>query len=532
MSTEETEARLLAEWLATPAGTPPPEGLSSDVVAAVYAMRPDRAPAPRVSIEDIFGKVEKGPFAEAVAEAGAARAPLGTTRRGAGTPGPVRPERKPARRVGWWAAPAVGVVVSAAAAVLFVLPMGGQAPSPTATKLAQEASEAHDAAMPTPAAAPMGGASAPAEPIAEASAPADAAPSGAVGTKAVPAAPGTAAGEGAAGKTAGNLGPADDGRSRMEDVFGREKADAGGADAPDGSAPAANGVGGLAAGGGGSASGSYGSQSAQRGGAGYAAPMEEAQGQAAVADKDAAMAPAPPPPPAPVTAAAPAAIPELTTTASTGSNDAWGQASAREAKKAEAKPASAPKAKTSAPAKAPAPSMASAPRSAPAADRGADAMEMEDDAGALAKEAPALDQKASSSTRGDSASGRADAVPRDYSSSALLGRADVAAAYATAQTAAASGRIDDAVAAYTPLLSDSDARVAQDAAWRCALAQSAAGRASAASATVSRGLGRSSANTPYRSNLLVLQGDLAAARGDAAGAAKAWADAARLNAAR
>jgi predicted negative regulator of RcsB-dependent stress response len=71
--------------------------------------------------------------------------------------------------------------------------------------------------------------------------------------------------------------------------------------------------------------------------------------------------------------------------------------------------------------------------------------------------------------------------------------------------------------------------VAQDAAWRQGTLLRNAGRADAALAAVKRGLGRSSANTAYRSNLLVLEGDLLTARGDAAGAAKAWAEAARLN---
>jgi predicted negative regulator of RcsB-dependent stress response len=83
MTTEETEARLLAEWLATPAGTPPPEGLSLEAVQAVYALRPDRAPGPRVTIDDVFSAVKVGPFAgastavEAPAPGGAPEAAVG-----------------------------------------------------------------------------------------------------------------------------------------------------------------------------------------------------------------------------------------------------------------------------------------------------------------------------------------------------------------------------------------------------------------------------------------------------------------------
>ncbi len=63
--TEINEPRLLAEWLDAHPGEPPPEGVDAEVVEAVYALRPDLAPAPRVTIDDILAGVTTGPFAQA-----------------------------------------------------------------------------------------------------------------------------------------------------------------------------------------------------------------------------------------------------------------------------------------------------------------------------------------------------------------------------------------------------------------------------------------------------------------------------------
>ncbi len=61
--TPEKQASLLAEWLEKPPGTPPPVGVDADAIEAVYALRPELAPAPRVSIDDILAGVSEGPFA-------------------------------------------------------------------------------------------------------------------------------------------------------------------------------------------------------------------------------------------------------------------------------------------------------------------------------------------------------------------------------------------------------------------------------------------------------------------------------------
>lgn len=61
--TPEQHASLLADWLEKPPGTPPPEGLDPESVEACYALRPELAPAPTVSLDDILAGVSEGPFA-------------------------------------------------------------------------------------------------------------------------------------------------------------------------------------------------------------------------------------------------------------------------------------------------------------------------------------------------------------------------------------------------------------------------------------------------------------------------------------
>lgn len=60
--TEQEQAELLAAWLADP-DAPVPEGLHHDVVEAVIALHPERAPAPRVSVDSILAGVRTGPLA-------------------------------------------------------------------------------------------------------------------------------------------------------------------------------------------------------------------------------------------------------------------------------------------------------------------------------------------------------------------------------------------------------------------------------------------------------------------------------------
>ncbi|NOY26262.1 MAG: hypothetical protein GXP62_10360, partial [Oligoflexia bacterium] len=56
----------LVHWLAENPGAAPPDDMDDDVVEAVFALRPDLAPPPRVALDDILGAVTAGPFAVAV----------------------------------------------------------------------------------------------------------------------------------------------------------------------------------------------------------------------------------------------------------------------------------------------------------------------------------------------------------------------------------------------------------------------------------------------------------------------------------
>ena len=61
--TEEQQAQLLADWLASKPGSPPPPELDPDVVEAVACLAPQFAPAPRVTADDILSQVTSGPLA-------------------------------------------------------------------------------------------------------------------------------------------------------------------------------------------------------------------------------------------------------------------------------------------------------------------------------------------------------------------------------------------------------------------------------------------------------------------------------------
>ena len=60
----EQQAEELARWLEANPGTDPPEGLDPEVLEVVYALRPELAPAPRVTVEDILNSVQSGPLAD------------------------------------------------------------------------------------------------------------------------------------------------------------------------------------------------------------------------------------------------------------------------------------------------------------------------------------------------------------------------------------------------------------------------------------------------------------------------------------
>ncbi|MEC8423849.1 MAG: hypothetical protein VX000_08735, partial [Myxococcota bacterium] len=94
MTTESHQAELLARWLSeSPPGairSAPPSGLDADVVDAISALRPDCAPTPRVGIDDILLEVADGPLAEAVDPAAAGA--LGALLEGASSPHELDPD--------------------------------------------------------------------------------------------------------------------------------------------------------------------------------------------------------------------------------------------------------------------------------------------------------------------------------------------------------------------------------------------------------------------------------------------------------
>ncbi len=74
--TIEEQATQLARWLEEHPGATPPEGLDPDVLEAIYTLRPDLAPAPSFTIDDILADITAGPFAPISAEPGAEIAQL------------------------------------------------------------------------------------------------------------------------------------------------------------------------------------------------------------------------------------------------------------------------------------------------------------------------------------------------------------------------------------------------------------------------------------------------------------------------
>ena len=61
--TPEEQAKKLAEWLDSAPGEAPPSGLDPEVLEAIYALQPDRAPKAKVEVDGILSRIESGPFA-------------------------------------------------------------------------------------------------------------------------------------------------------------------------------------------------------------------------------------------------------------------------------------------------------------------------------------------------------------------------------------------------------------------------------------------------------------------------------------
>jgi hypothetical protein len=133
--TIEEQAAQLARWLDEHPGSAPPEGVDPDVLEAIYAMRPELAPAPSFSIDDILAEITTGPFAssgsgpEATAEpSGAEIVPLPTPElerdddtEEAPATGVVDLATERRRRRPWlWSA--AGAVAAAAMALIVITP--------------------------------------------------------------------------------------------------------------------------------------------------------------------------------------------------------------------------------------------------------------------------------------------------------------------------------------------------------------------------------------------------------------------------
>lgn len=440
MTTEDPQPRLLAEWLAAPAGTPAPEGLDPEVAAAVYALRPDRSPAPRVAMSDIFAAVASGPFARAEGTGTETTTPAGGfpgvgARRTAGIE-----ERAPRKRASrWWMTPAVGLSLAAAAALLVVIPTSERYVSPDAGTLAEEGDRAEQAAPPAAAPPPLA-ASAPMMPK-----------------------------EGWIPELmSGSGGVAQDGNAERRKEEEQSPTPA--------AAPVA-----------------------------VRAPRADAAGSAYAGGADAAGAEpkevglstiSPPTPALEAPASSREAVAEKKSARDEESDENVVQ-TATKAKAAQS-PAKSSSSRSS--------DAATSPASVPASS--------EPTAGAMSR----------GRGKDSVANNRNTAIPDDYSASWYANLNDIAPAYVAAAVA---GTNEEAISAWTALIAHPDPRVGQDAAFRAAnLTRGNPGRALG---LVARGLARSMANTPFRSNLLLLKGDLLLAQRNEAAAESAWSEARSLN---
>ena len=106
----EDQATRLAQWLEERPGASPPDNVDPQVLEALWVLRPDLAPAPRVTVDDILASVTAGPFAPGVE-------PLEAHRRTMAAP--VRAGRR-SRAGAWWSG--AGVLAVAALALVVVQP--------------------------------------------------------------------------------------------------------------------------------------------------------------------------------------------------------------------------------------------------------------------------------------------------------------------------------------------------------------------------------------------------------------------------
>ena len=139
---EERQAQLLAEWLEAPEGTPVPEGLDLDVAETMWVLKPELAPAPRMTSADLLASLDEAPVAAAAA---APAGPPPVVDQGMGEVVDFAAARKKRRL--WYGA---GVFAAAAMALIVIVPGTGQlenapmvaTPEPTAAFESPELADA------------------------------------------------------------------------------------------------------------------------------------------------------------------------------------------------------------------------------------------------------------------------------------------------------------------------------------------------------------------------------------------------------
>ena len=151
----------LVSWLSAHPGAEPPADVAPEVVEAVYALRPDLAPAPRVDISDILGAVTSGPLAtmepevdegaEVVALQPAAIAEPRVVPSAQSTAVEKALDRSEVKKPSaannnrWWIGGGLGTLVAAALAMVVIVPMSSSIPE---APLGEVYSEAEPAAAP------------------------------------------------------------------------------------------------------------------------------------------------------------------------------------------------------------------------------------------------------------------------------------------------------------------------------------------------------------------------------------------------
>ncbi len=500
--TEQEQAERLAEWLAAPPGTDPPEGVDPDALAAIWVLRPDLAPAPRVSFDEVLARVEGGPFAADAPDnvvafptsvegrgarrdaAAAARAALDAAREAAEAAERAERERRRPKRRAWWAAPALSIGLAAAAVLAFVVPRQIRLATPDGSLKAEERAAAES--PPAPPAAP-----------------ATAAPAASPQLGGIP--------EMAPGVEAPRAGSdtLTDRADRAESRAARENADseASWVTPPEGAVR------------GDVASEPAPAPTADAAPAPSPRPSAKASPAAAApaAVSSPAASPAPPPPPPPEAPVADSEAFEERVSSAKQTTEREKAEVVAEADVGRGRGAGGYGSGAAADGRA-----AGAPRRP--SDNIATQRASTEDEDALDDPSQPLEQLAK-----ETAVTAADAYPADRREVDWSVYPDVAAVFTAAE--AASGAQAKAEL-YLSLAGDRRVPVAQEATVRAAVALLEAGDAAAALRAADRGLARSAANTPARSMLLWARGRCQEALGASAAAADSWAEALRLNRAR